>query len=208
MTALRFQTGSPQDNQTFISKHTSKPLYKPFLKSLHKTVSRFGLAVRLVSGRTLVWYRFSSPFSSKRLWFVDTALWLCPSLPTETLNWLSSLPTLMQVSFWWWQCSDRYIISLSLFPHLHTPFSPSLISLMVSVDVKHHVYFVHKTERGLGRKTTIESNDGPEISDTGRENIRHPWSPFGAGKCCGESALRFQMGRGEHPTSLASLRGR
>ena len=36
--------------------------------------------------------------------------------------------------------SDRYIISLS--PHFHTPspFSPSLISLMVSVDVKHHVY--------------------------------------------------------------------
>ena len=36
--------------------------------------------------------------------------------------------------------SDRYIITL--FPHLHTPFSPispSLISLMVSVDVKHHV---------------------------------------------------------------------
>ena len=39
--------------------------------------------------------------------------------------------------------SDRYIISLS--PHLHTsssPFSPSLISLMVSVDVKHHVYLL------------------------------------------------------------------
>ena len=37
--------------------------------------------------------------------------------------------------------SDRYIISL--FPHLYTPvppFSPSLINLMVSVDVKHHVY--------------------------------------------------------------------
>ena len=33
-----------------------------------------------------------------------------------------------------------YIISL--FPHLHTPFSPSLISLMVSVDVKHHVYYL------------------------------------------------------------------
>ena len=28
----------------------------------------------------------------------------------------------MQKSFWWWQCSDRYIISL--FPHLHTPFAP------------------------------------------------------------------------------------
>ena len=70
--------------------------------------------------------------------------WLCPSLPTETLKWLSSLPVLMQESVWWWQCSDRYII-LSLFPHLHThfpPFSPSLTSLMVSVDVKHHVYLL------------------------------------------------------------------
>ena len=35
---------------------------------------------------------------------------------------------------------------MSLFPHLHTtfpPFSPSLISLMVSVDVKHHVYLLY-----------------------------------------------------------------
>ena len=74
---------------------------------------------------------------------MDTVLWLCPSLPTETLKWLSSLPILMQESFWWWQCSDRYIISLS--PHLHTPFSPfspSLISRTVSVDVKHHVYLL------------------------------------------------------------------
>ena len=47
--------------------------------------------------------------------------------------------TLMQESLWWWQCSDRYVISL--FPHLHTP-SPSLISLMVSVDVKYHAYFI------------------------------------------------------------------
>ena len=33
-----------------------------------------GKGVRLVSGRTLVRYRFGSPFSSKRLWFVDTVL--------------------------------------------------------------------------------------------------------------------------------------
>ena len=49
----------------------------------------------------------------------------------------------MQESFWWWQCTDRYIISL--FPHLHTPFpsfSPSLINLTVPVDVKHHVYLL------------------------------------------------------------------
>ena len=37
------------------------------------------------------------------------------------------------------------IYIISLFPDLHTPFppfSPSLISLMVSVDVKHHVYLL------------------------------------------------------------------
>ena len=37
----------------------------------------------------------------------------------ETLKYLSSLPSLMQESFWWRQCNDRYIIAL--FPHLHTP---------------------------------------------------------------------------------------
>ena len=63
----------------------------------------------------------------------------------ETFKWLSSLP-IRQESFWWWQrYSDRYVISL--FPHLHKAYrrfvrSPSLISLMVSVDVKHHVYLL------------------------------------------------------------------
>ena len=63
---------------------------------------------------------------------------------TETLKWLSSLPILMQESFWWWQCSDRYIISPPPPPPPYppTPFSPSLISLTVSVDVKHHVYLL------------------------------------------------------------------
>ena len=39
-----------------------------------------------------------------------------------------------------------YIYILSLFLHLHTtflPFSPSRISLMVSVDVKDHVYLLY-----------------------------------------------------------------
>ena len=37
----------------------------------------------------------------------------------ETFKRLPSLPILMQESFWWWQCSDGYIISLSpSFPHL------------------------------------------------------------------------------------------
>ena len=39
------------------------------------------MAVRQVSGRTSVQCHFGSPFSSKRLWFVDTVLCLCPSLP-------------------------------------------------------------------------------------------------------------------------------
>ena len=33
--------------------------------------------------------------------------------------------------------------------HLHTPFCPSLINLMVSVDVKHHVYL-------LGRRFIVQ----------------------------------------------------
>ena len=58
----------------------------------------------------------------------------------KTLKWLSLLPILMQESFWQWQCFDRYIISF--FPHLHTPFFPSLRSLVVSVNIKHHVYLL------------------------------------------------------------------
>ena len=57
------------------------------------------------------------------------------------------MPILRQKSFWWWQCSDRYIIfPLPLPPYPPPPpptplsVSPFLISLMVSVDVKHHVY--------------------------------------------------------------------
>ena len=46
----------------------------------------------------------------------------------ETLKRLSFVPVLMQKSFWWWQCSNNYIISLfptSIPPpphtHTHTP---------------------------------------------------------------------------------------
>ena len=84
-------------------------------------------------------------------WFVDTVLWLCPSLPAETLKWLSSLPILRQESFWSWQCSDRYIISPPPPPYPLPPFSPSLISLMVSVDIKSHVYVLTGGESWGGR---------------------------------------------------------
>ena len=50
------------------------------------------------------------------------------------------MPILMQKSFWWWQLrSNRYIISL--FPHLPT-LDNKPHAVMVSVDVKHHVYLL------------------------------------------------------------------
>ena len=59
-----------------------------------------GKGVRLVSRGTSVRIRFGSAFSSKvvvcghRLVTVSLAV-------NETLKWLSSLPVLMQESFWW-----------------------------------------------------------------------------------------------------------
>ena len=51
---------------------------KQHRNKLRVQVRRFGLAVikgvRLISGRTSVRFRFGSPFSSKRLWFVDIIL--------------------------------------------------------------------------------------------------------------------------------------
>ena len=59
---VKFDTG--QD--LFKLKASQKVACKPVWPS--------GKAFRLVSGRTSVRYRFGSPFSSKRLWFVDTVL--------------------------------------------------------------------------------------------------------------------------------------
>ena len=87
----------------------------------------------LVSRGTSVWIRFGCPFSSKIV-VCGHCLLTLPLTVNETIKWLSSMPILMQESFWWWQCGDRYII------YLRTPFSLSLISLMVSVDVKPHAY--------------------------------------------------------------------
>ena len=95
-------------------------------------------------GAVLLFLLLLHLLSLHKLWSVDTVSLVALSLTIyETLKWLSSQPTSMQKSLWWWQCSDRYIISL--FPNLHTPFahfSPSLISRTVSVDVKHHVYLL------------------------------------------------------------------
>ena len=132
--------------QVHAYNHAQVQLQCHFIRShTELAVRRYRLVAR--EGPRFRRYRFGSTFFSKRLWFVDTVWWLCPSLLTETLTWLSSLPILMQESFWWWQCSDRYIISHSTPPFLSPPPPPpppSLTSLMVSVDLKHHVYLLTK----------------------------------------------------------------
>ena len=81
----------------------------------------------------------------------------------QTLKWLSSLPILMQEWFWWRQCSDRHIIPL--FPHTHTPFPLSLMSLMDSVDVKHHVYLLisHQIRSGLFSDKNARALSSPSL---------------------------------------------
>ena len=49
-------------------------------------------------------------FLFKKVVFVDTVLWPRPS----QLIKMALIALLMQESFWWWQCSDMFIISLSL----------------------------------------------------------------------------------------------
>ena len=68
-------------------------------------------SVTLVSRSASARFRFSSPFSLKRF-SVDCGHWW--HRPIRLWFLVSSLPILMQESFWWWQCSDRYIISLYL----------------------------------------------------------------------------------------------
>ena len=83
---------------------------------------------------------FGFPFSSKVV-VCGHCLVSLPLTINETLKWLSSLPILMQESFRWWQCSDRYNYNLPLPAPPYRPppppptFSPTLISLMVSEDI-------------------------------------------------------------------------
>ena len=74
------------------------------------------------SGKASVRIRFGSPFSSKVVVCGHCLVTLSLTI-YETLKRHLSLPILMHESFMWWQCSDRYINSLS--PDLQTP-SPLL----------------------------------------------------------------------------------
>ena len=69
---------------------------------------------------------------------------------TETLKWLSSLPILMQESFGGDTVAiGVYNLPLPPPPYPLPPFSPSLISPMVSVDAKHHDYYYYYLLLGI-----------------------------------------------------------
>ena len=76
-----------------------------------------GQGITEAGGRTSARFCFGS-FSSKVVVRGHRLVTLSPTIrPNEALKWLSSLLILwMKESFWCWQCSDRYIISLSHSP--------------------------------------------------------------------------------------------
>ena len=98
---------------------------------------------KLVSERNSVRYRFGSPFSSIAVACEHCLVTLSLTFNETLSEWLSALPILMQTGIY----SPSSPTSIPPFP----PFCPSLISLMVSVDVKHHVYLlvlnVHRTRK-------------------------------------------------------------
>ena len=75
----------------------------------------------------------------------------------ETLKWLSSLPILSHSG------GDSVAI-IFFFPHLHAPFSSSIIRLMVSVDVKHHVHLPTSFQQRYLHITITPSPHPPPLS--------------------------------------------
>ena len=90
-----------------LPKLLDKLLENTVLNRLHighpYLVSRFGLAVRRYAGKRkdLGSIPLRLSFLFKKVVVCGHCLVNCPSLPTETLKWLSSLPIFMQESFWW-----------------------------------------------------------------------------------------------------------
>ena len=97
---------------------------------------------------------------------------------------------------------------LSLFPHLHTPFprfSPSLIGLMVSVNVKHRVYWHHHfavdgtcSHKTVRKTTTFDEKGAPKRTRTGSvcSVVKRliPWTYRSMPFTLGHSASQVQRG--------------
>ena len=116
-------------------------------------MSRFGLAVRRQAGKRKdfgsIPLRLSFLFKKVVVWGHCLVSLSIASYWNIQMALIAAI--LMQRSFWWWQCSDRYIISISLSPHLSTPSPPPPPLLpvpnkpTVSVDAKQ--YFSHSRQR-------------------------------------------------------------
>ena len=78
--------------------------------------------IRLVSKKMLVWSCVSSPLL-KRVVVCGHRLVTVSLTINATLKCLSSLPILMQASFWWWQYSVRYCLPLPIPPGISVPAS-------------------------------------------------------------------------------------
>ena len=130
------------------------------MSSLWAYILAWRSRIRLVSRGTSVGNLFGSPFSSKAVVCGHCPVTLSVTI-NETLKWLPSLPILIHESFWWWQFNDKYNYNLILPPPPYPlpPFSPSLISLTVCVDVKHHVYLLTCWYLGPGRYLVSQPND-------------------------------------------------
>ena len=104
----------PYDRQPRKNLHTAISVNKPKL-----SVTKHGNGKRRDLGSNPL--RLSFLFRSCGLWTLS-----CDFVPHSygPLKWLSSLPTLMHTSFWWWQCSDWCIISTPPPPPPY-PFPPS-----------------------------------------------------------------------------------
>ena len=107
-------------------------------------LSRFGLAVKRLTGKQKglgsILLRLS--FFFKKVVVCGQCLVTLSLTINETLKWLSLLP-ILNAGVILVVTAQRQVYYLPP-PHtpLPNPFSPSLISLIVSVDVKHHVYLL------------------------------------------------------------------
>ena len=119
---------------------------------------------------------------------MDTVLWLCPLIVTETFKWLSSLPSIMQKSFRWWQYSVRF--SLPLLPPTSWDLSPRQYLLRKGLVLKHF----KQIWPCVGMCDRPWSN-GDSVPDQQREHSL--WLPL-CGGLLPLRGLRLPSGRGAH----------
>ena len=127
-----------------------------------------GKALEAGSKRASVRFLFVSPFSSKVVVCGHCFMTLFLTI-TETLKWLSSLPTLMQESFWWWQCNVRYSLPL--------PPPPESRSMPVPLRRQLGATRVQPVTEPRGSKTYFLSRWVSKYKESPKHSKRHSTQP-------------------------------